>query len=143
MAKPQHKPMTAARLKEARDLPRRIMLLKAELSEMRADNATVSDVVLDYRTGEGLPVTITGFDWSLYERRQKALRMKEAELKAVTEWVEAIDDEEARLVFRMRYLERKSWQKIANALGMPQNEDYPRKCIRDAYLKREGIKDGR
>ena len=54
--------------------------------------------------------------------------------------MEAIEDAQARLVFRMRYVEGRSWQKIANALGMPQNPDYPRKCIQDAYMKKMGMK---
>lgn len=42
-------------------------------------------------------------------------------------------------VFRMFYKQNMTWKAIAKQIGMPHNEDYPRVCIRDAYLKKMKI----
>ncbi len=133
--------MTVARLKRARGLPREIAVLEAEITEMReGDGGIGSDTVLDYRTGYGIPRAVTGFDWQRYDRKRKLLEKKRGELQAVTEWVDGIDDVQAQAVIRMRYLEGLGWGKIALKMGMPQNEDYPRLRIQDAYFKKIGMK---
>lgn len=65
---------------------------------------------------------------------------KRQEQKEVREWIEAIEDIQTRWIFKMWYIERLSWKKIAKKMGVPQNEDYPRLMVRDKYLKNKGIK---
>ena len=67
---------------------------------------------------------------------------KKAKARAVEEWINDIEDGQIRCVFRMYYIDGMSWLKIADkikAIG-DHREDYPRKCIRDAYLTKVGIK---
>ncbi len=133
--------MTIARLKRARKLPREIACLKEELKNMiETADGIGSDTILDYRKGYGIPRSITGFDWARFERRQKLLANKQRELDAVASWVEGIEDVQAQAVIRMRYIDGLNWKKIARRLGMPQNEDYPRLRIQDAYFRKAGIK---
>ncbi len=117
--------------------------MKAELIDMKqGDNGFDNSTVFDYRDGYPKPQSVVGFDWNLYEHREKVLERKEAEVKAVEDWIEGIDDGTARCVFRMFYIDGTSWLKIADeikAVG-DHREDYPRICIRDAYLKKYGIK---
>jgi len=48
--------------------------LEAEIQEMiTTDSGMVSDTVLDYRRGYPKIQSIVGFNWTLYERRQKDL----------------------------------------------------------------------
>lgn len=55
-------------------------------------------------------------------------------------WIDGIEDVQARTVFRMYYIDGATWTKISNQLGYANSPDYPRLHIRDAYLKKVGIK---
>lgn len=133
--------ITRKLLGDYRRLKRQIPILELELVEMRdGDNGFNNSTVLDYRTGQARPQSVVGFDWKLYERRQKTLEHKKERCRAVERWVDAIEDGQARCVFRMFYIDGMSWLKIAEKIGVPQNEDFPRKCIRDAYLKKMKIR---
>ena len=55
------------------------------------------------------------------------------------QWIDDIKDGQTRCVFRMFYKQNMTWKAIAKQIGMPHNEDYPRVCIRDAYLKKKKI----
>ena len=133
--------ITRKLLDDYRKLKREIPVLEQELETMQqGDNGFDHSVIMDYRTGEPRAQAVVGFDWERYERRQKILAAKKAEVKAVEKWIEAIEDGQTRCVFRMFYQDGMTWVKIARKIGVPQNEDYPRVCIRDAYLKKAGIK---
>lgn len=118
-----------------------IPLLELELREMKeGDNGFGNSTIFDYRTGQPRPQSVVGFDWELYEYRKKVVEKKKEQVQAVEKWIDTIDDGQTRCVFRMFYKEDMSWLAVARNIGMPQNEDYPRVCIRDAYLKKMGIK---
>ena len=135
--------ITKRLLNDYRKMKREIPILAAELIEMKeGDNGFGNSVILDCRTGEPRPQSVIGFDWKLYERREKILEDKKAKCRAVEQWINAIEDGQTRCVFKMFYIDGMSWLKIADkikAMG-DHREDYARICIRDAYLKKCGIK---
>lgn len=122
---------------------REIPLLQIELEEMKlGDNGLGNSTIFDYRTGEPRPQSVVGFDWPLYERRRKVLERKKAQCRAVEQWINNIEDGQTRCVFKMFYVDGMSWLQIADKIKATgdHREDYARKCIRDPYLKKCGIK---
>ena len=118
-----------------------ITFLKAELSEMSSTDAGLgSSTVFDYRSGYPKPQSVIGFDQERYDRRKSTLEERTETVHAVNIWIEEIPDAQTRAVFRMRYIEGKSWEKIAKKMGYHGNPDYPRKVIRDRYLKKIKMK---
>ncbi len=133
--------MTRKLLEGYRKLKKEIPLLELELQEMvQGDNGFGNSVVLDYRTGEPRPQSVVGFDWKLYERRNQVLEGKRAQLNAVEEWINAIENGQTRCVFRMFYIDGMTWDRIAMKTGYSGSPDYPRLHIRDEYLKKCRIK---
>lgn len=132
--------VTRRLLEDYRKNKRSIPLLEEELEEMRCgEKGLGSSVILDYSTGYPVPQGIVGFNGSLYDQRHKTLDRKKAECKAVEDWIGAIEDGQARCVFRMFYMEGLTWERIAIKTGYSKSPDYPRLMIRDKYLKDCGI----
>lgn len=128
--------MTRELLDNYRKYVREIPLLEAELRNMQqGDNGFNNSVIFDYRKGYPKPQAVVGFDWELYERRQRALERKKEKVAAVKSWIDAIEDGQTRCVFRMFYMDGMPWVKIAHEIGYAKNVDYPRLMIRDRYLK--------
>ena len=119
-------------------------ILEYQLEEMIAKGSDTNidhDTVLDYRhRPEGAPLHIIGFNQHEYDRKRKKLRQLKNDIKAAEIWVGEIRDDLTREVFEAFYLQGWSWSKIADVIGYAGNEDYPRKCIRDTYLKQAGVK---
>ncbi len=133
--------MTKKLLNDYQKTKRELPILENELRMMlQGDNGFDNSTILDYRKGYGRPQSVVGFDWELYECREQILVRKEAEVRAVEQWIDAIEDGQVRCVFRMYYMEGMNWVKIAMKTCYSGNEDYPRKMIRDKYLKKCGIK---
>lgn len=132
--------ITKQRLEGYRKLKWDIACLEKELSDMvNTDSGMGNSTIMDYRTGYPRPQNVMGFDWKRYEQKQMLLEKKKKEAAEVKEWIDDIEDDQARYVFKMWYLDNLRWKDIAKNIGFPHNEDYPRKCIRDAYLKQIGI----
>lgn len=120
---------------------REIPFLRAELDEMQTSDAGIGNsTIFDYRTGFPQPQSVVGFDWPLYEHRQKALKRRKEQVLAVEQWVNSIPDGQTRCVFRMRYIDGMSWVKIAEKTGYGGRPDYVRLHIRDKYLEKCKIK---
>ena len=98
-----------------------------------------NDTIFDYKTGYPRPQSIVGFDQQKYDRRRKTLECKKEKVRVIDQWIDDIKDGQTRCVFRMFYRQGMTWKIIAKQIGMPHNEDYPRVCIRDAYLKKMKI----
>lgn len=97
---------------------REIPLLEKELHEMNTSEAGLgSSTIFDYSTGYPRPQAVVGFDWELYQRRQTVLANKKARTAAVEQWIEEIEDIQTRTVFKMRYMQQKSWTWIAKNIG--------------------------
>ena len=89
--------ITRKLLDSYRKLKREVPVLEMELVEMtQGDNGLGNSTIFDYRTGEPRPQSVVGFDWSLYERRQRQLEVKKAKCKAVEKWIDAIEDGQTR-----------------------------------------------
>jgi hypothetical protein len=133
--------MTKKLLSTYRKTKSEIPLLESELAYMQQeDHGFGNSVILDYRTGEPRAQAVVGFDWARYGKRQQDLQAKKARCQAVESWITEIDDVQARMVFRMYYIDGMTWTRISNKIGYVNNPDYPRLHIRDAYLKKMGIK---
>lgn len=123
-----------------RKLKQEIPVLELELQMMKTTEAGLgNDTIFDYKTGYPRPQSVVGFDQRKYDRRKKTLERKKEKAKIVDQWIDDIKDGQIRCVFRMFYKQGMTWKTIAKQIGMPHNEDYPRVCIRDAYLKKMKI----
>lgn len=133
--------ITRKLLDDYRRLKREIPILELEVRNMmQGDNGFGNSTIFDYRTGEARPQSVVGFDWPLYEHREKVLTGKKTKAKAVERWIEQIGDGQTRCVFKMFYIDGMTWEKIAAKTGYASSPDYPRLHIRDDYLKKMGIK---
>lgn len=128
--------ITKKLLKNYLKYKREIPFLEAELDEMEvSDSGLGNSVILDYRKGYPQPQSVVGFDWERYEDRKRILESRKAQVKAVEQWIEHIEDGQTRCVFRMRYINGMSWVKIAEKTGYGGKDDYVRRHIRDKYLE--------
>lgn len=133
--------VTREMLDKYRKLKQEIPVLELELMMMKNTEAGLGNsVILDGRTGYPRPQSVVGFDQKKYDRRRKALERKKEKVRVIDQWIDDIKDGQTRCVFRMFYRQGMTWKTIAKQIGMPHNEDYPRLHIRDAYLKKYGIK---
>ncbi len=132
--------VTRKLLDDYRKIKWEIPLLETELKEMReTDSGIGNSTIFDYRTGQARPQSVIGFDWERYEKREAKLERKKEKSKAVEEWINNIEDGQTRCVFRMFYIDGMTWEKIAIKTGYSKSPDYPRKMIRDDYLKKQKI----
>lgn len=116
---------------------REIPLLERELLEMNTTEAGLgSSTIFDYTTGYPRPQAVVGFDREKYKKRKKRLSEKERQVAAVEEWIENIEDDQVRIVFKMFYMQGYSWKKIAKTIGYYGNPDSVRIRVRDDYLKK-------
>lgn len=133
--------ITRKLLRNYQKYKREILFLKAELVEMLTTDAGIGNsVILDYQKGYPRPQSVVGVDYDLYEHRKGVLEHRETQVKAVEQWINAIEDGQVRCVFRMRYINGMSWTKIAEKTGYGGRADYVRLHIRDMYLKKCKIK---
>lgn len=134
--------ITSKRLDDYRNKLRwDIKCLELELYEMVNTDAGIGNsTIMDYRDGYPKPQSVVGFDRNRYMRKEEILKRKKKEAAEIKAWLEEIEDGQTRTVFKLWYMDRLTWKSIAKKIGMPHNEDFPRKCIRDAYLKKMGIK---
>ena len=94
--------VTKKMLYEYRKTKADIPILQAELETMLQGEAGIgTSVIMDYKKGYPRPQSVSGFDWPLYERRQKSLQKKQETCQAVERWIEEIEDGRTRCVFRM------------------------------------------
>lgn len=132
--------ITKKMLDHYRKLKQEIPMLEMELQMMKNTEAGLgNDTIFDYKTGYPRPQSVVGFNQKKYDRRKKTLECKREKVSAIDQWIDDIKDGQTRCVFRMFYKQGMTWKAIAKQIGMPHNEDYPRVCIRDAYLKKMKI----
>lgn len=123
--------------KNKKDIP----LMELDLRMMlEGDNGFNNSTIFDYRTGEPRPQSVVGFDWDDYYDKQDKLDKKKAEVKAVEDWINAIEEGQIRYVFKSFYINGMTWDKIAVKTGYADSPDYPRLYIRDKYLKEMKIR---
>ena len=128
--------ITKEKLKQYRNIISDISALETEIEEMEGGNGCSGDVILDYSTGQGIPQGIYGFDWQKYNRKKSLLEKKRKEAQTIRDWIEAIEDGQTRIVFRLRYIDGCSWLRIAKKIGMPHREDYIRIVLHDRFFEK-------
>ena len=110
--------ITRKLLDDYQKLKASIPVLEAELDEMQeGTNGFDHSVILNYRNGEAIPQAVVGFDWPLYHHRIARLEKVKEQVKAVEDWIEAIEDDQTRCVFRMYYINGMTWGRIAQKTG--------------------------
>lgn len=108
--------VTKSMLKAYKKTKRVIPLMQAELDKIK--EGQVSKLIKD---------------------RERRLRENHEKLEAMDQWIDAIEDDETRLVFDLHYRKGRTWKQIAQRMGGVYSEDYVRKLIRDKYLKEKGM----
>lgn len=121
---------------EIQDIERQMKKLKPKSREF------VGDTVRDYRSGQGVPVTIRGYSERAYKTENKLLRKYETKKEKLAkekikleEELDKIDDIGIRRIIRLRYFERMPWEMVAMEIDGTKSGD----CLRmklDRYLKK-------
>lgn len=130
--------MTKRALEEYTSKRDEIAELEYKLEHLKDGDALYSsDIIFDYRTGFPRPQAVVGFDHAEYERRRSLYSATVARLKAecsdVELWIESIPDSQTRRIFRMRYLEGMTQERIGDKLHMERSNISKRI---DKYLQR-------
>ena len=128
--------VTKKMLEEYRKTKADIPILQAELENMRQGEAGIgTSVIMDYKKGYPRPQSVSGFDWPLYERRQKALQKKQENCQAVERWIEEIEDGRTRTLEevgkefnvtreRIRQIEAKALRKLRHPSRSKKLKDF-------------------
>ena len=133
--------ITRKLLDNYKKLKRELPFLEYELDELwETDKGLGNSVILNGKAGSKKPETVVGFDYEKYNRRKKTLARKKRQVAAIEKWIDDIPDGQTRCVLKMFYRDGMTWERIAVKTGYSQSPDYPRLHIRDAYLKKCGIK---
>lgn len=132
---------TKKQLNQIRKIPAELKRLKQEYVELheKAQKYTVTDCVT--ASDDEVPyskrsMTIRGIvDTEGYIKARTELKLKgdeivhcETVLRDAENWINSIEDITTRAVFRMRFLQDKSWQQIAFKIGS-HSESTPRTIV--------------
>lgn len=103
---------------EIQDIERQLKQL-----ENKGKIECVGDTVRDYRSGQGVPVTIRGYTERTYYRQTKLIHKLQTKWEKLIkqkmkleEALEGIDDVIIRRIIRLRYFDRLSWEEVAIAV---------------------------
>lgn len=118
-------------VEEVKDLRRRIEKLQDNIDKLVPVKDSVKGTRKDGTIGS---ITVSGYPVPVYyryknqlEKREAALRKKEAELlelvNTVEEYITGINDSKMRRILRYRYIDNMSWTKIAFRMGKKYTAD--------------------
>lgn len=118
-------------VEEVKDLRRRIEKLQDNIDKLVPVKDSVKGTRKDGTIGS---ITVSGYPVPAYyryknqlEKREAALRKKEAELlelvNTVEEYITGINDSKMRRILRYRYIDNMSWTKIAFRMGKKYTAD--------------------
>lgn len=118
--------------------------LKLKIMELKDSESIVdSDVIRDYRSGMGIPKTITGVNmkryWRLRDRYQAQIETLTEKCSMVEEYIETIEDSVTRRIFRLVYMEGKTQAAAASVLHMDRSV-ISRKI--NSYIRERNRQDG-
>ncbi len=143
MQRREVKRMTKQDLENLYQLTGEIQDIERQLGKMEIKGQWdyVGDTVKDYRSGQGVPVTIRGWtkkayirqaklDRTLKEKREHLIKQK----MKVEEELEHIEEVVIRRIIRLRYFDRLSWDGVAIAIDQTKSGDAIRVRL-DRYLK--------
>ena len=118
--------MTRERLEAYRSNRDEIKELKYKLDHLgEGDSLIGNDVIFDYRKGYPMPQAVVGYDyeleWKRRTRYQNQIAKLEAEQDNIEEWVFGIRDSQIRRLFRLRYLEGSTVEKVARKVHLDKS----------------------
>lgn len=118
--------MTRERLEAYRSNRDEIKELKYKLAHLgEGDSLIGNDVIFNYQTGFPMPQAVVGYDyeleWKRRTRYQNQIAKLEAEQDNVEEWVFGIRDSQIRRLFRLRYLEGSTVEKVARKVHLDKS----------------------
>ena len=106
---------------------------KEEIRELRyklehlgeGDSLVGNTIIFDYKTGFPKPKAVIGYDHDkeqrLRERYETQMRKMEKDYEETERWVESIPESQTRRIFRMRFIEGDTQQKIGEKLHMDRS----------------------
>lgn len=106
---------------------------KEEIRELRykldhlgeGDSLVGNTIIFDYKTGFPKPKAVIGYDHDkeqrLRERYETQMRKMEKDCEETERWVESIPESQTRRIFRMRFIEGDTQQKIGEKLHMDRS----------------------
>lgn len=106
---------------------------KEEIRELRyklehlgeGDSLVGNTIIFDYKTGFPKPKAVIGYDHDkeqrLRERYETQMRKMEKDCEETERWVESIPESQTRRIFRMRFIEGDTQQKIGEKLHMERS----------------------
>lgn len=117
--------------------------IERQLEELERKGSTeyVGDTVRDYRSGQGIPLTIRGYSERTYNRQRKLIKklhvkrekLIEQKMK-IEEELENVEEVIIRRIIRLRYFDRLSWDAVAIVIDGTKSGDGMRMRL-DRYLK--------
>lgn len=118
-------------VEEVKDLRRRIRKLQDDIDKLEPVKDSVKGTRKDGTIGS---ITISGYPVPVYyryknqlEKRETALRKKEAELlelvNTVEEYITGISDSKMRRILRYRYIDNLNWVQVAVRMGKKYTAD--------------------
>ena len=131
-------------VEEVKDLRRRIEKLQDNIDKLVPVKDSVKGTRKDGTIGS---ITVSGYPVPVYyryknqlEKREAALRKKEAELlglvNTVEEYITGINDSKMRRILRYRYIDNMSWTKIAFRMGKKYTAESCRKLHNRFFEKK-------
>ncbi len=131
--------MTKERLENARHLIEELREMQEQLQYLPETSDSTRGSMLEHpyikRT-----VVVSGVDESRGGQLRRQIEKHSAEVRqemlAIEAWISSIENAELRRIFRLRYMEGKSWQQVAFALG-EHDESYPRRKCKKFLEKRK------
>lgn len=106
---------------------------KEEIRELRyklehlgeGDSLVGNTIIFDYKTGFPKPKAVIGYDHDkeqrLKERYETQMKKMEKDCEETERWVESIPESQTRRIFRMRFIEGDTQQKIGEKLHMDRS----------------------
>lgn len=84
-----------------------------------------SDTILDYRKGYPRPQTVTGYNYKkerhLRQRYSDRIEKLEKDQEEIEQWIFGIRDNRLQRIFRLRYLEGHTLEKVAGKVHMDKS----------------------
>ena len=112
--------MTKKRLEAYRSEKQEIQELKYKLQNLKAEDFTGNDVIMDYRSGFPVPQSVVGTDLGAYYTRKAHLTSEifrlEQRCQETEQWIEEIPDSLTRRMFRLYFVDGKNQKDIAKQI---------------------------
>lgn len=118
--------MTREQLEQYRSNREEMTELKQKLRNLDKDESIIeSDVIMDYSSGFPVPQKIVGINekrlYKIQEMYRRRIEKLEASCEEVEDYVESIEDSITRRIFRMKYMDGESQEKIGMLVHLEQS----------------------